>query len=102
MSRTKDRNADLEERSRVHAARIEDLEDELAAAQRRVRTLEAERQAQAGIIRRRNEQQLVAAEVMRRQALAYLALSRVRDTLRPAPGPIDTGTPGVYAAVSPR
>lgn len=78
------------------------LEEQLADLSRAHVRLGAESRAQAAIIRRRNEQLLLTAEVIRRQVLAYLALSRVRDTLRPAPGPIDTGTPGVYAAVRPR
>lgn len=97
MTRLRDRNAELEDRAAVHAARIENLEDQLAAARRRVLHLEAEHEIQAGIIRRRNTQLVLAGELVRRQMLSYLALSRVRDVMRPARGPIDTGTPGVWA-----
>lgn len=100
MTRLRDRNAELEDRAVRHAARIEDLEDQLAAAQRRVLQLEAEHEIQADIIRRRNAQLLLATELVRRQMLSYLALSRVRDVMRPARGPLDTGTPGVWAEVS--
>jgi chromosome segregation ATPase len=102
VTRLRDRNEELEARALRHAARLEQLDDDLTAARRRIRTLEAERDAQAAIIRRRNAQIALLSETLRRQALAYLALSRVRDTLRPAPSPIDTGTPGVYTAVTPR
>jgi predicted nucleic acid-binding Zn-ribbon protein len=102
VTRLRDRNEELEARAVRHAARLEQLDDDLTAARRRIRTLEAEHEVQAGIIRRRNAQIVLLGETLRRQVLAYLALSRVRDVLRPAPGPIDTGTPGVYAAVRPR
>ncbi|MEE4540953.1 hypothetical protein V2S66_03095 [Streptomyces sp. V4-01] len=76
------------------------LEEQLADLSRKHIVLGRESRARAAIIRRRNAQLLLASELVRRQVLAYLALSRVRDRLRPAPDPIDTGTPGVYAAVT--
>jgi chromosome segregation ATPase len=107
VTRLRDRNEDLEARARQHAARLEQLDDDLTAARRRIRTLETEREAQAAIIRRRNtqiteltEHAAAAGLALGRLLMAYRALARVRDTLRPAPGPIDTGTPGVYAEVS--
>lgn len=89
--------AALEEHARVHAARIEAQDDELAVLRRKLATAEAEHRAQARIIRNRNAQIAALGEVLRRLVLAYAALARVRDVLRPARGLVDTGTPGVYA-----
>jgi hypothetical protein len=92
--------AELEERARVHAARIEEQDDELRALRRRLAIADEEHRVQAAIIRRRNAQIASLGQVLRQQVLAYAALARVRDRMRPAPGPVDTGTPGVYAEVT--
>lgn len=94
MGRHKVDAAALEERARVHAARIEEQDDELAQLRRKVAVADVEHQVQAAIIRRRNAQIAALGEVLRCQVLAYAALARVRDAVRPA-RVWDTGTPGV-------
>lgn len=86
--------AAMEERARVHAARIEEQDDELAKLRRQLAVADAEHRVQGAIIRRRNASLILLTELLRRQVLAYAALARVRDTARPA-RVWDTGTPGV-------
>jgi hypothetical protein len=86
--------AALEERARVHAARIEEQDDELAQLRRKLAVADEEHRVQGAIIRRRNTALVLLAELLRRQVLAYAALARVRDAARPV-RVLDTGTPGV-------
>lgn len=76
------------------ARRLKLVEQQLADVSRNHVRLGAESRAQAAIIRRKNWEIALLGETLRRHALAYLALARVRDTLRPA-RVLDTGTPGV-------
>lgn len=86
--------AELEERARVHARRLEAQDDELAVLRRELAVADAEHRVQGAIIRRRNHDLVLLAELLRRHVLAYAALARVRDAARPA-RVWDTGTPGV-------
>lgn len=91
MTKLRERNSELEDRAVRHAARIEELEDTEARLRRRIRVLETEAAARADIIRRRNAQ---ITELSQQAAAAGLALGRLLLAQR-APGPLDTGTPGV-------
>jgi hypothetical protein len=89
MGRHKVDAAALEERARVHAARIEQQDDELAQLRRKLAVADAEHQVQGAIIRRRN-----TALVSLASAAAWLLAAAAGRPERV----LDTGTPGVEVA----
>lgn len=90
MGRHKIDAAALEERARVHAARIEQQDDELRKLRRKLAVADAEHDVQGRIIRRRNHDIAVLGLALRWLLTSYAAAAAVR----PA-AVLDTGTPGV-------